>query len=234
MPVYNFFLLSSSTSCFIWKIEESLKKLRLQLHPHFLKDFQNANLSSKDRMRQSLAVRIALYCLLKKLNLPILRLAKNKYGSPILANSSFYISFTHTHYLAAVALSTAYPIGIDIEMVKSSLYTIQKKYLNAEEIESANGSLEKLAIYWSAKEALYKRLNKQPIPTLKDIFVQPFQLASEGEVIAHLYQKKYKMGYQQIVDRALPRHVLVYSAHELNVSMTANETSVKPHSLTQV
>ncbi|CCM10119.1 4'-phosphopantetheinyl transferase superfamily [Cardinium endosymbiont cEper1 of Encarsia pergandiella] len=232
MPVYNFFLLSSNTSCLIWKIEESLTKLRLQLHPHFLTDFQNANLSSKDRIRQSLAVRIALYCLLEKLNLPILTLAKNEQGSPILANSSFYLSFTHTHYLAAVALSTVYPIGIDIEMVRSSLYTIQKKYLNAEEIENANGSLEKLAIYWSAKEALYKRLNKQPIPTFKDIFVQPFRLAAKGEIIAHLHQKKYTMGYQQVVDRALPRHVLVYCAHELGVSMTANVAAVKPHSLT--
>ncbi|MGI2298758.1 4'-phosphopantetheinyl transferase superfamily protein [Candidatus Cardinium hertigii] len=222
MPVYDFFLLSSNASCLIWKIEESLAKLRLQLHPLFLTDFQNANLSSKDRMRQSLAVRIALHCLLEKLNLPILTLAKNEQGSPILDNSSFYVSFTHTHYLAAVALSTTYPIGIDIEIVKSSLYTIQKKYLNAEEIESANGSLEKLAIYWSAKEALYKRLHKQAIPTFKDIFVEPFPLGAKGKIIAHLHQKKYTMGYQQIVERGLPRHVLVYCAHEPSVRVLSH------------
>ncbi|MGI2257419.1 4'-phosphopantetheinyl transferase family protein [Candidatus Cardinium hertigii] len=217
MAVYNFFLLASNTFCLIWKIEESVKKLRLQLHPHFLTDFQNANLSSKNRMRQSLAVRIALCCLLEKLNLPILRLAKNEQGSPILDNSSFYLSFTHTRYLAAVGLSTASPIGIDIEMIKSNLHTIQKKYLNGEEIESANGSLEKLAIYWSAKEALYKCCNKQRIATFKDIFVEPFPLAAKGKIIARLHQKKYTMDYQQIVDRALPRHVLVYCAHELRM-----------------
>ncbi len=210
MPVYSFSVRSSTTFYLIWKIEESLAALRPQLHAHFLADFQTLNLSSKDKMLQSMAVRIALYSLLKALDLPILPLSKDLEGRPFLRDSSFHISFTHTRYLAAVALSTDFPTGIDIEIVKPSLHMVQEKFLREEEIKEANYSLEKLAIYWSAKEALYKRLDTQPTPTFKDIFIAPFELQTKGKIVAYVDNKKYRMGYQSMIGATVLPHVLVY------------------------
>lgn len=211
MPVYGFSLCTSTISYLIWKIEESLETLRPQLPTQFLADFQNENLSSPDRIRQSLAVRVALCYLLEKLNLPISPLAKNERGKPILDYSSLYVSFTHTRYVAAVALSTSFPIGIDIEVVRSNLHAVQARFLCAKEVKDANNCLAKLAIYWCAKEALYKRLDKQQIASFKDIFIEPFQLLTAGKIIAHLNQKKYAIDYQQIVNTTMPPHVLAYS-----------------------
>ncbi|WP_342265693.1 4'-phosphopantetheinyl transferase family protein [Cardinium endosymbiont of Philonthus spinipes] len=211
MPVYSFSTHAATRFCLVWKIEESLATLRLQLPPQFLADFHSLGLSSQDRMGQSLAVRVALYTLLKKLGFPILPLSKNKQGRPIFVHSSFHISFTHTRYAAAVALSTAFPIGIDLEMVKPSLHLVQEKFLTKEEIEAANHCLEKLAIYWGAKEALYKRLDGQQCVSWKHIVIEPFHLHPKGALTAHLHGARYIMSYEQMIDGELPPHVLVYT-----------------------
>ncbi|WP_243517428.1 MULTISPECIES: 4'-phosphopantetheinyl transferase superfamily protein [unclassified Candidatus Cardinium] len=211
MPVYSFCKLSTTTFCLIGSIQASLPALRAQLSPEFLADFQCLNLSSEDRIRQSLSVRVLLCCLLKKLGLPILPLSKNQQGRPILENSNLHISFAHTRYIAAVALSTAFPIGIDIETIKPSLAKIQSKFLTDIEAKNANNCLETLAIYWAGKETLYKRLDGEQMATSKNIFIEPFDLQTEGKLIAHLSRKKYTMGYQQLVAKGIPSHVLVYS-----------------------
>lgn len=207
MPLYRFSECVPHAFYLIWKIEESVEALHAQLHPQFLADFHSNNLSSIDRQQQSLAVRVALCCLLKKLNFPLASLSKNAQGKPILAG--YHISFTHTRYLAAVALSTVCPIGIDIEIVKPSLHKVQKKFLTEAEVQDANHCLAKLAIYWCAKEALYKRLDQQAI--VKDSCIAPFQLQAEGKIIAYWHQKKHVLGYQCIADGAIEPHVLVYS-----------------------
>ncbi|AXI24104.1 4'-phosphopantetheinyl transferase superfamily [Cardinium endosymbiont of Sogatella furcifera] len=207
MPVYRFSVCAPHTFYLIWKIQESVGALYAQLPPQFLDDFHSNNLSFTDRQQQSLAVRVALCCLLKKLNLPLVSLSKNAQGRPILAGC--HISFSHTRYLAAVALSTVCPIGIDIEIVKPSLHKVQKKFLTEAEAQDANHCLAKLAIYWCAKEALYKRLDQQA--TVKDSYIAPFQLQDEGKIIAYWHQKKYLLRYQCIADGAIEPHVLVYS-----------------------
>ncbi|WP_419241732.1 4'-phosphopantetheinyl transferase superfamily protein [Cardinium endosymbiont of Nabis limbatus] len=210
MPVYSSFTHPSTAFYLLWKIEEALEALYLQLPPQFLADFDRDPLFSKDRMRQYLAVRVALSCLLQKLALPILPLSKNPQGRPVLGDGIFHISFAHTRYLAAVALSTAFPIGIDVELVKPSLHRVQERFLKEKEKEAAHNCLEKLAIYWSAKEALYKRLDQAAISSFKDIFIEPFPLHNQGELVAHCNGKKYEMGYEQMGDRLLALHVLVY------------------------
>ncbi|ROT47003.1 4'-phosphopantetheinyl transferase family protein [Candidatus Cardinium hertigii] len=211
MPVYSFSSLSSSSFLLIWKIEESLDRLYAQLHPLFLADFNNRSSgSSKKRIQQTLAVRWALCSLLEKLDLPIVTLSKDIAGKPILENSRLHCSFTHTPYFATVALSTAFPIGVDMEMVRPKLNIVQEKILTEEESKNANNCLEKLAIYWCAKEALYKIVGSKAWPA-KHIFIEPFPLQTEGKIIANLHQKKYAMDYKKIGDDVgvLP-HFLVF------------------------
>lgn len=220
MPVYSFRVLSATSYCLIWKIEEALEVLYARLHPLLKTDLCGFNLSSNNKMQQSLAVRVALECLLKKLGLPILTLTKNEQGKPIFKNSKTHISFSHTRNLAVVALSTRFPIGVDIEIVGSKLDVVQKRILNEEEFRHAHHCLEKLAIYWCAKEALYKLLDRQQFSTsnllFKNIFIEPFQLQAEGAVIAHLNQKQYALGYKRIEsDLGVLPHFLLFCEDHL-------------------
>jgi phosphopantetheinyl transferase len=197
MPIDSFTTLSSTSFLLIWKIEETLDVLYPQLHHLFLSDFHSCNFSSKERMRQSIAVRLALCCLLQKLNLPIVPLSKNAQGKPFLENSKLHLSFSHTPYLAAATISTSFPIGIDIEIIRPKLGVVQEKVLTQNESKNAHNSLEKLAIYWCAKETLYKLFGRQQICTFKHIFVEPFQLKTAGIIVANLNQKKYLMSYKR-------------------------------------
>lgn len=211
MAIHSFHSFSLTSACLIWKIEESIEALLAQLHPNFLDDFFSLQLSSKKKIAQSLAVRIALASLLNNLNLPVVSLSKTEQGKPILVSAELHLSFTHTPYLAAVALSKDSSIGIDIEMVSPSLRSVQEKFLNVEERKNADNCFEALAIYWSAKEALYKSLDSQAMISFRSIFIEPFHIASKGKVVAHLEGNKYQIGYQAIADGSPYSHVLAWS-----------------------
>ncbi|WP_339044220.1 4'-phosphopantetheinyl transferase family protein [Cardinium endosymbiont of Tipula unca] len=198
MSVYSFYTPSPTSFVLLWRIEASSAILKAQLNPLFADHFDDCSISSNEKIRQSLSVRLALDALLKRLGLPIVALLKDARGRPFLKNSNLYISFSHTHYFASVALSTSFPIGIDIEMIRPKLAVVQEKVLTNKEAEHADSCLEKLAIYWCAKEALYKLLDNQEGYKFKKIFIEPFQLQTEGYVLAHLNKKKYVMHYKRI------------------------------------
>lgn len=198
MSVYSFYTPSSTSSVLLWRIEGSAAILKTQLNPLFAERFDGPTISSNEKITQSLSVRLALDTLLKQLGLPIVPLFKDERGRPFLENSALYISFSHTRYFASVALSTSFPIGIDIEMIRPKLAVVQEKALTNKEAEHADGCLEKLAIYWCAKEALYKILENQQGYNFKKVFIEPFQLQTEGHILAHLNQKKYSMSYKRI------------------------------------
>ncbi len=64
-----------------------------------------------------------------------------------------YISISHSRELAAVALSTNLPIGIDIEKPQERLSRIAHKFLAPGE---QGGDLDHLLKLWTAKEAVFK------------------------------------------------------------------------------
>lgn len=200
MPIHSFAVLSPSVFVLTWKIEEHVDFLYNLLPQQCLDDLYLNNLSSPKRLKECIAVRVALYCLLHKLNFPNLALYKDKQGRPKLKNSPFHISFTHTTYLATAALSTTFPIGTDTEYIRPKLRNIQSKAFSEREIQDSQNCLNTLTIYWCAKEALYKLLKHQNIYAFKQIFIEPFLLQERGTILANLDQKQYLMHYQQILD----------------------------------
>ncbi|MBX9889869.1 MAG: 4'-phosphopantetheinyl transferase superfamily protein [Amoebophilaceae bacterium] len=211
MPVYSFNTPSATSFLLAWHIQEPLKDLLPQLPSLFLPDFYASSLRSTKRARQSVAVRLALACLLEKLKLPIVPLTKDIDGSPKLEHSGCYISFSHTTYLAIVALSKVMPIAIDLESVQCRLSSLQHKFLTPSERNHIANCLEKLTIAWCAKEALYKLLPRNPVTTFKSMTIAPFQLANEGVCITHCNHQKYFMHYKYIADRGeIPSHFIVW------------------------
>ena len=200
MAIYSFIPLTTSSAILIWRIEESLATLQAQLHPLFLPSFSNHRFASQERIRQYLAARLALCGLLDKLALPILPIYTTARGKPFVENNSIYLSFAHTTYFAVAAVSTDCPIGIDIEITKPKLRMVQEKILCPKELQHADHCLKKLAIYWAAKEALYKMMDPQHLFNYKNIFIEPFQLQPKGKIKVHFHQEKYIMDYQQMLD----------------------------------
>ncbi len=212
MPMHSFSMLSPTAFLLIWKIEESVEELLAQLDPLFAQEVHMASIMALERMRQSVAVRLALEQLLKHLGVPLSPLARQVRGRPILTGSpNLHLSFSHTSYAAAVAVSTAFPIGIDIEQIQPKLGRVQERVLMPQERKHAQGSLERLSIYWCAKEALYKCLGGPSHYTWQQSCLDAFELRLEGTVVMHWECQTYEIHYQKLTDLlGIGPHMRVY------------------------
>ncbi len=76
--------------------------------------------------------------------------------------------------------------GIDIESLGRNFAAVEKKALSQDEIEDLsekNRDLH-LAIYWSAKEAIYKRMSLSDVDFSSQIEIKKFTPRDNGEIEA--------------------------------------------------
>ena len=136
----------------------------------------------------------------------------NSLGKPHILNNDTHLSISHTPEFAAAIISKNKYIGIDLELVNPKVEKIKHKFLTTQEITAINEDekIEKLILYWSAKEALYKLHAQGGIDFKTQLVIQPFELQLSGELNADilatdLHLKNLKIQYQFFKD-----HVLTY------------------------
>ena len=82
-----------------------------------------------------------------------------------------HISITHTNNFVAIITNPTEDVGIDIECLDRDFSAVEKKALSEDELDDLLDEKEndderkkertlQLAIYWCAKEALYKRMGR--------------------------------------------------------------------------
>ncbi len=85
------------------------------------------------------------------------RIVKDENGKPFL-NNGCHLSISHDGDLLAVAMASR-PIGLDIQTPDLRVLRIQRRFMNAEEIEWVDASarqLEYATLVWACKEAVFK------------------------------------------------------------------------------
>ena len=108
-------------------------------------------------------------------------------------NDSTRISITHTNRFSAVIIHPSEEVGIDIESIKRDFTAVEKRALSDDEREDLVDKNEndpeqmeerntQLAIYWCAKEALYKRMGRNNVDFSEDMEVDRFSVRDEGEI----------------------------------------------------
>ncbi len=137
---------------------------------------------------------------------------KDEAGKPFLKNSSYHLSISHTPVFAAAMLSKVAAVGIDLEMVNPKVERIAHKFLREDEIKSIqpDEKIEKLILYWSAKESLYKLYGKAGIEFMSHLLIEPFDLKLSGELKSEIVGieqplKNLRVNYEFFED-----HVLTY------------------------
>ena len=106
-------------------------------------------------------------------------------------------------------------MGIDCESLDRDFSAVKKKALSEDEIEEVEDldedeRNEQLAIYWCAKEAIYKKLSQYKVDFAEQIEIDDFRLRGEGELDATFTDKD---GYEeelQLEYITFDRHVLVW------------------------
>lgn len=167
----------------IWQITESEEELTAPLpHGEELLAEARRRFKAAGRRLEWLAVRRLMHQL--GIASPIAYLPS---GKPYLKEDERHITISHTRGYAAVAISGTNPIGLDIEQRTDKVCRVQHKFLSPEEkslLPSEKKNVEALLIIWTAKEAMFKLVDREGIDFAEHFHLDPFTVAPAGECTA--------------------------------------------------
>ena len=208
MPLYLRKKLDNKAEIAVWQITETEDEL-LNLTSVPTDELEEISLFRVESHRkQKLAVR----ALINEMFEEKMYLNHHDNGKPYLENCATNISITHTDKYVAVIIHEEEELGIDIESLDRDFAVVEKKALSEEEIEDLEKDKknEQLAIYWCAKEAIFKRMSQNRVDFAEQIEVEKFNVRKEGELEATFihkdeYEEEFELEYM-----ILDRHVLVW------------------------
>ena len=208
MALYLRKKLDNKAEIAVWQVTETEDELiRLSSVPtdemEEISLFRNEN-----QRRQKLAVR----ALLNEVFEEKMYLNHHDNGKPYLENCVTNISITHTDKYVAIIISDDDELGIDIESLDRNFAPVEEKALSEEEIDDLDDDKknEQLAIYWCAKEAIFKRMSQNRVNFAEQIEVEKFNLKKEGELEAKFIHKDEYEEDCELEYMMFDRHVLVW------------------------
>lgn len=164
----------------LWEITESEEEL-LAFSSVPSEELEELRLiKNSARRREKLAVR----ALLNEIFEGKVYLGHHDNGRPFLQNSLTEISISHTANYVAVLTHPFESVGIDIERLNRDFAAVEQRALSFEErdyLSKREKSLH-LAIIWSAKEAVFKRMSRSDVDFSKQIIVKKFSPRESGEL----------------------------------------------------
>ena len=213
MGLYSKRTLDNGATIAIWEITESEDDLRTLCSPIPNDELEELEiLRSEARRKEKLAVR----ALLNELYPEKVYLGHHDNGKPYIQNCADEISISHTNRFVAIITHDEEDVGIDIECVNRDFSAVEKKALSEEEIDDLsdkNHNLQ-LAIYWCAKEAIYKRMSQRRVDFAEQIELEKFTPRRDGELEAVFLHKdgeeeEFELEYEMVED-----HVMVWLVGE--------------------
>ena len=192
----------------MWQITETEEELtRLSATPTDEME-EISFIKSESLRKQRLAVRALLNALFEEK----VYLSHHDNGKPYLENNAVNISITHTEKYVAVILHEEEDCGIDIESLDRDFSAVEKKALSEEEIEDLEEEKrnEQLAIYWCAKEAIFKLLSRYNVDFAEQIEIERFRPRGEGELEATFIDKNEDEQDFKLEYMTFDRHVMVW------------------------
>ncbi|WP_128543000.1 4'-phosphopantetheinyl transferase family protein [Larkinella soli] len=173
MSLYQTLRLSAECTAVLWKIEEEEPALRPMLTLTAPEQFELHEITHPAQRVEWLACRAALATLTEPLG-PYPGLFKDSFGKPHLIGMDAHVSISHTQGWAAAVLHHSRPVGIDIEPFREQFTRVVPRVLSEGEIAHADGDPARLAVYWCAKEALYKLYGKRNLTFREHLHIEPF------------------------------------------------------------
>ena len=208
MALYLRKKLDNKAEIAVWQVTETEEEL-IKLSSVPTDEMEEISLfRNENQRRQKLAVR----ALLNEVFEEKMYLNHHDNGKPYLENCVTNISITHTDKYVAIIISDDDELGIDIESLDRNFAPVEQKALSEDEIDDLDDDKknEQLAIYWCAKEAIFKRMSQNRVNFAEQIEVEKFNLKKEGELEATFihkdeYEEEFELEYMMF-----DRHVLVW------------------------
>ena len=196
----------------VWQISESEEELRSISSVPSDELEEISYIKNESVRKQKLAVRALLDAMFEEK----VYLSHHDNGKPYIENNAINISITHTDKYVAIILAEDEEAGIDCESMDRDFSAVEKKALSEDEIDDLDDDRrnEQLAIYWCAKEAIYKKMSQYKLDFAEQIEISEFSPKGEGELEATFINKD---GYEEELDlqyMTFDRHVLVWISGE--------------------
>jgi len=165
MPFLKEFIINDKTKIKLWKvILGELNTEELNSDEKNLLKLKKSNILKEQFLatRKLLALENTDY-----------KITYNNNGKPSL-NSKYNISISHSHQIAAVAISDNSKIGLDVQLNENKIFNIQDKFLNPTEKLNIgeNPSLKILTMIWTSKESIYKAVGLKGISFSDNIKIE--------------------------------------------------------------
>ena len=195
----------------VWQITETEDELK-ELSSTPSDEMEEISFIRSESLRKQ---RLAVRALLNTLFDDKVYLSHHDNGKPYLENNPVNISITHTEKYVAVILHEEENVGIDIESLDRDFSAVEKKALSEDEIDDLEDEKrnEQLAIYWCAKEAIFKLLSRYNVDFAEQIEIERFRLRGEGELEATFSAKDEEEEFD-LEYITFDRHVLVWVVGE--------------------
>lgn len=208
MGLYLRKILDNKAEISVWQITETEQELKDLCSVPTDEMEEISLIRSEAQRKQKLAVR----ALLNEVFEEKMYLNHHDNGKPYLENCITNISITHTDKYVAIITHDEDDLGIDIESLDRDFSAVEKKALSEEEIEDLDDEKKnvQLAIYWCAKEAIFKRMSQNRVDFAEQIEVEKFHPKGEGELEATFIHKD---GHEEDFDleyMIFDRHLLVW------------------------
>jgi len=211
MPFLKKIIKNKTINVGIWNITETEEELRSILNKNIPYTLAVDSFKNEARRKQWIACRILLTTLL---NDPDAEIIYNETGKPFIRNNHHKISISHSGDLAAVAISYTHAVGIDIEKIRDRVDRVANRFLSKVEMDSIGkeNRLEKLHIYWGAKESLYKLAGNPEVDFKNDIIIHSFDYlcnplqTCQSSMTVSDSKKNYTIYYEEINE-----YMLVYT-----------------------
>ena len=181
MPLFKTINHSPSTQILIWKITEPFSELFEQVTLNETNAIRLNGMKSEMHQKGFLAVRK----LLQVAGYTDFDMFYENSGKPNLMDDH-YISVTHSFVFAAIVISVN-RCGIDIELQRDKIKTIQRKFLSEKEFEKITPEHEvrNLTTLWAVKESIYKLIGLPGLSFKNHIFIDSLSEA-QGKVTAQV------------------------------------------------
>ena len=209
MPLYLKKELEDKTRIGVWQVTETEEELKALSSVPTDELEEISFIRSESLRRQKLAVRALLDTMFEDK----VYLSHHDNGKPYIENCVTNISITHTEKYVAVILNDNEDVGIDIESLARDFSSVEKKALSEDEIDDLEEDDKRngqLAIYWCAKEAIYKMLGQYDVNFAEQIEVEKFRPKKDGELEATFEDED---GFEEEFDLEyiiFDNHVLVW------------------------
>ena len=162
MPFLKEFIINDKTKIKLWKVMiGELNTKELNNDDKNLLKLKKSNILREQFLatRKILALENSDYKITYDIN-----------GKPLL-NSIYNISISHSHEIAAIAISDNSNIGLDVQLKESKIFNIQNKFLNKSEKLNIGDdpTVDILTMVWTSKESIFKAIGLKGISFSENI-----------------------------------------------------------------